>query len=102
MYNPTWNEVFKRLSPDPRDMNAPQERRAVDSMIDEKEREFRQNPKARQWEADRKAEWKRYGKQKRELEKTRQQKIDHARRIIDQAIKDRQERQERLERDKSR
>jgi hypothetical protein len=78
MYKPTYMEEFRRLNPDPRKMDARKERLAVDVLIDEKEKELKQDPRAIQWEADRKREWKAFRKQKKLEEQLHQAQVERA------------------------
>jgi len=97
MYKPVWLESFKRLNPDIREMNAKKERLAVDVMIDQKEAEMKLSPKARQYEGDRKKEWRAWRKEKSREEQLKQLKIEQAKSFAMKFLEQRAKRNARKE-----
>ncbi len=78
MYRPTWHSIFKRLNPDPELMNAEGERRAVDAMLEEKEKQLQYSQRAREYEAGRKKEAGEQKAYKRREQRLYQMKVDDA------------------------
>jgi len=92
MYKPSWLESFRRLNPDIREMNAKKERLACDVMIDEKEAEMKLSPKARQYEGDRKNEWRAWRKEKVREDRLKELKIEEAQKFAKRFLAERAKR----------
>lgn len=77
-YKPKWAETFDRLNPDPAAMDAEGERKAMDVMLDEKEKELKSDKKAQRWERGRRASWAKNIAFRKAKKKVHRQKVDKA------------------------
>ena len=101
MYNPRWNDEFKKINPDAREMDSRKERLACDVMIDVKEEELKLSQKARQFEGDRKDEWRKWRAEEARKQKNKELQIEKAKVYAQQYLaKKLKEKKEKNERDK--
>jgi len=57
MKKQVWQEAYEKVNPDPSKMDGIGEKKALDVMLSEREKETNFSKKARDWEKDRKKEW---------------------------------------------